>query len=88
MKRTLRIASLAVALAVLGTWTAKGVNTGWTIDKVQTRKTDEITGIDQIVWVEKWVPGIDFLAVGLACSGILLIASLPLKPKNKTTPVP
>ena len=88
MKRLMRIASLVLAVAILGTWAARGANTGWTMNKVSTKQTDEITGIDQVVWVEKWVPGVDFLAAGLACSGILLIASVPFKSKKHQTPVP
>ena len=82
MKRLLLIASPAVALVVLATWAALGANTGWTKNRVQQTHTDEITGIEHAVWTERWVPGVDFLAVGLACSAGLLIASLALRPRN------
>ena len=87
MKRLLRIASFVVAVAIIGVWAALGMNTGWTINNIPTKHTDEVTGIDRVVWVEKWVPGIDFLAAGLACSGVLLIASLPRKSNKNQTPI-
>jgi hypothetical protein len=76
MKRLLLIATAAVAIVTLAVWAALGVNMGWTKNRVQEMHTDEITGIEHAVWHERWVPGLDFVAVGLACSSGLLIASL------------
>ena len=87
MKRLLRIASPILAVAITGTWAALGMNTGWTINKIPTRQTDTVTGIDHTVWTEKWVPGVDFLAAGLACSAALLIASIPRKPKKSSSSI-
>lgn len=82
MKRLLLFASPAVAIAVLALWAALGANTGWTKDRVQEMRTDEITGIEHSVWTERWMPGVDFLAVGLACSAGLLIASLAIRTRK------
>jgi hypothetical protein len=82
MKRLLLFASPAVALTVVAIWAALGANTGWTKNRVQETHTDEITGIEHAVWTEQWVPGLDFLAVGLACSAGLLIASLAIRTRK------
>jgi hypothetical protein len=82
MKRLFLFTSPAVALVVIAMWVALGANTGWTKDRVQETRTDEITGIEHTVWSERWVPGVDFLAVGLACSAGLLIASLAIRTRK------
>jgi hypothetical protein len=79
MKRFLLLASVAVVIATLAIWAALGANTGWTKNRVQETHTDGITGIEHAVWTERWVPGIDFVAVGLACSSGLLIAFLAIR---------
>ncbi|HUG10247.1 MAG TPA: hypothetical protein VMM36_04500 [Opitutaceae bacterium] len=79
MKRLLLFSATGVALVTLGIWAALGANTGWTKNRVQEMHTDEITGIEHAVWTDRWVPGIDFVAVGLACSSGLLIASFVIR---------
>lgn len=82
MKRLFLLASPAIGLAVIATWVALGANTGWTKNRVQETHIDEITGIEHAIWTERWVPGVDFLAVGLACSAVLLIASLAIRARK------
>jgi hypothetical protein len=82
MKRLILLAALAVAIATTAIWAAFGANTGWTKNRVPEMQTDEITGIEHTVWTERWVPGVDFLAVGLACSAGLLIASVAIRPRK------
>ena len=83
MKRLMRIASALFAAATVGTWVVFGMNTGWTKDSVQEKRIDAVTGIEQIVWTGKWVPGVDFLAAGLACSAGLLIGSSAVRAKKR-----
>lgn len=82
MKRLLLSASPAVALATIALWAALGANTGWTKNRVQETHTDAITGIEHAVWTERWVPGVDMVAVGLACSAGLLIASFAIRKRK------
>jgi len=82
MKRLFFFAAPAVALATIALWAALGANTGWTKNRVQETHTDEITGIEHAVWTERWVPGVDFVAVGLACSAGLMIASFAIRSRR------
>lgn len=75
MKRLLRILALVIFVVSAAIWAVRGANTGWTKDRVQETRIDEITGINHVVWHDTWLPGLDFLAAGLACSAGLLIAS-------------
>ena len=79
MKRFLIFAAPAVAIVTLGIWAALGAHAGWTKNRVQEKHTDEITGIEHTVWSDRWVPGVDFVAVGLALSSGLLIASIAVR---------
>lgn len=87
MKRLFRIAASLLAAATIGIWVVLGTNTGWTKNRVQKIHIDEVTGIEHPIWQEKWIPGVDFLAVGLACSAALLLGSvLKRQYKPRTEP--
>lgn len=72
MKMALRLIALIILLTTFGWWFKAGKNTGWTKDSVAVEKFDEITGIAYPAEYEKrFIPGVDFLAVGSA-AGIIL----------------
>jgi len=83
MKRWFRIAAFVIAATTLGLWAALGAHTGWSKNRVQEMRTDDVTGLEQPIWRETWIPGVDFVGVGLACSGCLLVASLLIRPKQR-----
>ena len=66
MKHTLRIIAVLIALAATGYWFAAGANRGWSKTSVPQKVVDEVTGIEGITYQKKFVPGVDFVAVGLA----------------------
>jgi hypothetical protein len=70
MRKKLRIFALALALVVLGIWFFRGHNTGWTKNKVFHPVRDPVTGIDGSVEEQKFIPGLDFLAVGLGLAAL------------------
>jgi hypothetical protein len=70
MRKKLRLASLFLALIVLGFWFFRGHNTGWTKNTVTTFARDPVTGIDGPVEERKFVPGVDFLAIGLGLAAL------------------
>jgi hypothetical protein len=70
MRKKLRLASLFLALIVLGFWFFKGHNTRWTKNTVTTFVRDPVTGIDGPVEERKFVPGVDFLAIGLGLAAL------------------
>jgi len=86
MPAFLRIAALVLWLALLGWWTAAGMNPGWTKTSVSTMETDPVTGIEYPVWKKQFVPGVDLLAAGTVCAAALVALSfLPLLNRNPKT---
>jgi hypothetical protein len=85
MKRVLQIFALTVAFAAVLFWVAAGAQRGWTKTSVPVKSVDEITGIEGITYKKQFVPGLDFLGVGLLGAGLLAGASLFFrKTKTKT----
>ena len=70
MRKNLRIASVFLALIVLGFWFFRGHNTGWTRNKDFVPVHDPVTGLDGSVEVQKFVPGVDFLVIGLGLAAL------------------
>ncbi len=68
----LRILGALFALAIFSYWAAAGSNVGWTKDKIEIKKTDEITGIEFTEYQDHFLPGIEFLAAGTGL-GLALI---------------
>jgi hypothetical protein len=89
MPATLRIAALVLFLALLGWWTAAGMNPGWTKTSVATMETDPVTEIEYPVWKKQFVPGVDLLAAGTGCAAALVALSfLPLLNRNPKAHTP
>jgi hypothetical protein len=84
MKLTLRVLALVVALGATGWWLAAGANRGWTKNSSIVKVRDEVTGIEQISYEKKLIPGIEFLGVALLGSGIVAGASLFFRKQPKT----
>lgn len=89
MKLTLRMLTRLLALFVLSTclswWWFSGADMGWTKTYVTIPATDEITGISYEVKQEKFIPGVDFVALGTGLSFAIFAASfLFSKQKSKT----
>jgi hypothetical protein len=72
----LRIAGLALLLATLGFWAAKGAHTGWSQNQVPVKQTDEITGIEFVTYEKRFVPGVEFLGAGTGLAAGLFLVSL------------
>lgn len=83
MKRALQMLAALIAIFVVVFWAVKGVNTGWTIDNLQIKTIDPVTEIEQIEWKKVFVPGLDFLGVGLFSAAALAIASRFIRTNNK-----
>lgn len=67
----LRRAALALAVLTAITWLATGAHRGWTQTSVPVEKQDEVTGLTWREYQKRFRPGVDFLAAGLAGSGLL-----------------
>lgn len=75
MRRALQVLAVIVAVVTLMMWIAKGVNTGWTKNKAQVKTIDPVTEIEQVEWKEVFVPGLDFLGVGLFSAAALAVVA-------------
>ena len=82
----LRIFGALFALAIFSYWAAAGANTGWTKDRIEIAKTDEITGIEYKEYQKHFLPGIEFLALGTGFGLALIAVTFFLRKKTKNTP--
>jgi hypothetical protein len=74
-------------LASVAIWVAMGANCGWTRTNVRRTFVDEVTGIEGVTYTRGFVPGLDFLAVTVAGSGILAGAAfLCFNPRTEKHP--
>ena len=72
MRTTFRLAALGVALVTLVLWFFGGPNLGWTKTSVTRMEMEAVTEIAHPVVEKRFLPGVDFLAVGLVgAAGIL-----------------
>lgn len=63
-------------------WAMSGANRGWTKTSVPRTVKDPVTELDGVVYVNKFVPGVDFLGAGLLISCLIGAISLALPRKN------
>ena len=82
--RFLRFAAAMVVLGTLGFWWAKGAHRGWSQHRVPTKQVDEITGLEFVTYEERYVPGVEVLAVGLGAGVLLLGTSFFFRKKSTT----
>jgi len=76
MRRVLRIMALCIAVASLAGWTALGANRGWTKTTVDHKHLDLVTGLEYPVSENRFVPGIDLLALSWMSAAVLFGGSL------------
>ena len=82
MKRALRNLAILVLLAAVGIWLPKGAHRGWTVNNIEHRSTDPVTGLPKSTWEKGFIPGWDFLAAAaLTATGLAGVSCL-LRPKK------
>lgn len=86
MKRILQLLALIVAVGAIGIWAALGANRGWTRTSEPVKTVDEVTGLEGIQYQQKFVPGVDLLAVGLLGSVMLAGSSLFFRKRQFQNP--
>jgi len=83
MRTGLRVAGLFVSLLVLVFWLFSGPNLGWTKTSVPYTVKDSVTELETQVYEDRFVPGVDFLAVGIAFAGIVAASSFLIRGSRK-----
>jgi len=84
LKKLIRSASVLLLITVVAVWFVLGAHLGWTKTSVSTQKIDEITGIEYPVFEDRFVPGVEFLAVGIGLAlALASVTFLPIFPKNQ-----
>jgi hypothetical protein len=83
VRRLLQALALVVSLGSAILWLVQGANRGWTKTSVPVKTVDEVTGIEGITYENRFVPGVDFLGVGLLAGAMLSAGSLFI-PSSKT----
>jgi hypothetical protein len=84
MKRLLIVLGAVALAGTFATWGALGGTTGWSKSLVEVVTLDEVTGIEQRTWQDRFVPGLDFLAIGSAIAAALTGASFFFSGKQST----
>lgn len=89
MKFPFRTATRLLALFILSTclswWWFSGADMGWTKTYITIPATDEITGISYEVKQEKFIPGVDFVALGTGLSFAVFAASFLFSKRKSQT---
>jgi hypothetical protein len=81
MRLFLQLAALAVAFVVTVFWFFGGPDFGWTKTTVAITGTDPVTDQEYVRWEKRFVPGVDFLALGWGAALILAGGALCFKRK-------
>lgn len=82
LRRAFRIAALVVLVTGTGFWATKGAHTGWSMNQVPVKQTDEITGIEFVTYEKRFVPGVDFLGAGVGLAAGLFALSFLVQRKT------
>ena len=75
MKSSLRIAAAGLLVGGLAVWLWGGGNRGWTKTSVMTTRIEPVTGLEERVWEQRFVPGVDLLGAAAVGAGLLFCLS-------------
>ncbi|MDD5200959.1 MAG: hypothetical protein PHC88_14290 [Terrimicrobiaceae bacterium] len=76
MRMVVRASALVLLIATLGLWAGLGGRLGWTQTSVPEKRTDPVTGIDFVEYHSGFVPGVEFLALGVGGAVVIFAATL------------
>jgi len=82
VRKALRILAVIVLLAAVAIWAARGAHCGWTINNIEHRATNPVTGLTGVTYEKGFIPGLDFLVVAAFASGLLAGASFLFRKKR------
>ena len=84
MRRMLQILAVVMVVGAALTWAALGANRGWTKTSVPVITVDEVTGIEDRRYEDRFVPGVDFLGGAVLAGGLFMGISLLLSKTPRT----
>lgn len=86
MKMVVRVFALVLLIATVGIWTGLGGRLGWTQTSVPEKRVDPVTGIDFVEYRKGFVPGVEFLTLGVGGAILIFAATLFVRitPKDQT----
>ncbi len=77
--------AVLILVVTVAIWAAMGSSVGWTKTSVEVRTEDPVTGIEGVSYRDQFVPGVEFLAVGVLGAGLIFAFTLLIpitKPKD------
>jgi hypothetical protein len=74
-RQTIRLISAVLLVSTVGFWAVKGAHTGWSMNQVPGKQTDEVTGIEYVTYEQRFVPGVEFLGGGVGLAAGLFALS-------------
>jgi hypothetical protein len=80
-----RLLALFILSTCLSWWWFSGADMGWTKTYITIPATDEITSISYEVKQEKFIPGVDFVALGTGLSFAIFAASFLFSKRKSQT---
>jgi hypothetical protein len=87
-RRIIALSGLLTLAGTVGYWMAKGAHRGWSQHRVPVSQTDEVTGIAFTTYENRFVPGLEILAGGVALAGGLFALSFFVRtpPSSNSNP--
>lgn len=86
MRMVIRGFALVLLIATVGLWTGLGGRFGWTQTNVPEKRVDPVTGIDFVEYRHGFVPGVEFLTLGVGGAIIIFAATLFVRITPKDQP--
>ena len=77
--------ALCIAVTSLAGWAALGANRGWTKTSIDHKHVDLVTGLEYPISENRFVPGIDLLALSWISAAVLFGVSLILLHRKQPT---
>jgi len=76
MRMVIRGFALVLLLATVGLWAGLGGRMGWTETQITEKRPDSVAKIERVESRPAFVPGVEFLALGVGGAIIIFAATL------------
>lgn len=83
MRAVIRGLALVLLVGTVALWASLGGTMGWTKTSLAVEKIDPVTEIEFVEYEDRFVPGIEILAIGVGGAVILFALTLIRIPTNR-----